>query len=359
LGYWGVGAGEIIQIFAIDSAGGWSKPINLTSVATGTLNATVEFTTITGAVSYKVVVTNTTGTYNAVGPTGNALTGGFTNATICKSAPTTAITSPEAGAPSLKVRIKEAVTENSATLNGYYDIGLFRADPSYLFNSSTTGTLTETYTSSATGITTIVGALGGGSFEQGFIDPAGGVLSLVSLSEVNVKYPKSLAKAVWTFGVPSTVNVTAGGASVTSKTLAEAESYNLGGGYSVKVLSVAGQASCTGGTAGAGGSVSGTATCNPKAAAVVNPLDPSSDPLVVMDSASGIGPAVVVGGPVVNTIAANTPGAATIASAAGQSGVRVVGDKIFAYGFTAADTTDAVDSLIKWVAGQRDTVRGV
>ena len=359
-----VNTSDVIMVYAIDTAGNWIKASNVTGVATNALT----FTAQTGASTYSVyvrdVATNGDGKYYpAYSQDGNTtlvgISGVLTGTKLCKPAGTIAAVALPAESSTLKVRIKEAVTENTATLNGYYDVALFKADPSYLFNSSTTGTLTETYTSSATGITTIVGALGGGSFEQGFIDPAGGVLSLVSLSEVNVKYPKSLAKAVWTFGVPSTVNVTAGGASVTSKTLAEAESYNLGGGYSVKVLSVAGQASCTGGTAGAGGSVSGTATCNPKAAAVVNPLDPSSDPLVVMDSASGIGPAVVVGGPVVNTIAANTPGAATIASAAGQSGVRVVGDKIFAYGFTAADTTDAVDSLIKWVAGQRDTVRGV
>jgi|GEM_PF-6932943 len=357
-------ATSVVTIYAVDAAGGWSKPVNITNQHIGGMNLT--FGTTTGAQKYNVFVSNATGAYPAMLNSTSApqidITSALTNSVICFGNSSSVMSLPsETSGTAMKVRIREPTTDNSATLDGYYEFDLFRNDASYLYNSSQTGALTSTYAAGATGVSNTLSSLvsGGASYEQGFVDPAGGSMSLLSLTEVNVKYPKKLAHAVWTFGSPSTVNVTAGGATVTSKTLAEVESYALGGGYSVKVLSVAGSASCAG-AGGKAGALSGTATCAPASGAVVTPLNPATDSLVVMDSqAGGVGPAVVVGGPLVNTLSANTPGAAAIASAPGQSGVRVVGDKVFVYGYTAADTTDAVDALINWVASQRDAVRGV
>lgn len=355
-------ATDVIQIYAVDAAGGWSQPANLSVKHAGGVNLT--FGTTSGAVKYNAFVALANGTLLTVSTNGTGTfkyidnTTAATNLFVCRGGPFIA----SGGAPTttvMKLRIYEPTTLNNATLNGYYDVDLFRADASYLFNSSNTGTLTVTYAGGATGLTHTLASLTstGQGFEQGFVDPAGGSLNTVSLSEVQIKYPKKLSSAVWTFGAPSETNVTAGGSTVTSKTLVEAESYSLGGGYSIKVSSVAGSASCAGGAAGG---LTGTATCAPASAAVVTPLNPATDSLVIMDSqASGIGPAVVVGGPLVNTLSANTPGAAAIASAPGQAGVRVVGDKVFVYGYTAADTTDAVNALINWVASQRDAVRGV
>lgn len=365
-----ISSGSVIRVYTIDDAGGWSLPVNLTTGdAQSVVNVSVPART--GAAFYKIVIQLANG--SNINARINASTTDYTaNATApsgglfyCGGAAAAGL--PAEGTTAMKLRIWEPVTDNSATLNAYYEIDLYRSDASYIFNSSQTGALTTNYASSATGLTNLLASItgigslstgNGGSFEQGFVDPAGGMLSLLSLTEANVKYPKRLAKAVWSFGSPGTTNVTAGGSTVTTKTLAEVESYALGGGYSLKVLSVAGAASCTGG--GAAGGLSGTATCAPAKAAVVTALNPATDPLVVMDSqAGGVGPAVVLGGPLVNTLSANTPGAAAIASAPGQAGVRVVGDKVFVYGYTAADTTDAVDALINWVASQRDAVRGV
>ena len=127
-------------------------------------------------------------------------------------------------------------------------------------------------------------------------------------------------------------------------------------GYIVNVTGVSG--TCAGGVAG--GEVGGTEslTCSETSAYTVTPMDTSAMPLVVLDSSSyaaGTQPLIVVGGPIVNTVAASTLSGGI--NPTDEPMVKVVGDKIVVAGYTAADTTSASNALIEWLSTNRDTLQ--
>ncbi len=72
--------------------------------------------------------------------------------------------------------------------------------------------------------------------------------------------------------------------------------------------------------------------------------------LVVLDSDAGSQPAIVVGGPFVNSVAASMEGCAALADAAsGDAKVLVEGDKICVAGYSAEDTASAGAALVDWL----------
>ncbi|PIZ91789.1 hypothetical protein COX85_02020 [Candidatus Micrarchaeota archaeon CG_4_10_14_0_2_um_filter_55_9] len=85
-------------------------------------------------------------------------------------------------------------------------------------------------------------------------------------------------------------------------------------------------------------------------------IDASTNPLVVLDSSSmaGAGSRIIVGGPMVNTVAAEVLSGTTINP--GDSMVKVVGSDIVVVGYSASDTTGAANALIKWLASNRNNV---
>lgn len=360
-----------------DTASGESL-LNTTVRADGTKNALVfnlsAATVVPGASWFNVYLLNQTGlinttlnpfTVNSTGVfTSNGRTadlggiqlgstnfsGGIVNTTTMAftSVPTSNQTR---AARSAVLRVYETDTDNSASLNGYLEIPLNSSDASYLFDSSsTTSVLKVPFVSTAAGINTIK-TLNGVSFEQGFVTPYGTKLDAVSLSSVTLKYPQRMLKAQFRFGAPSDVNVTSEGSVVTTKPLNEAESYDIGNGYKLKVKTLTGEAVCSG--------AAGAAACTPSTAAVVKALNPAQDPLVVLDRDAGAGQLIVVGGPMVNTVAASMSGADAVTQM-GSSVVKVVdGNKVLVAGYSAADTKDAVNELINWLASKRDEVRNV
>jgi len=89
---------------------------------------------------------------------------------------------------------------------------------------------------------------------------------------------------------------------------------------------------------------------------VVKALDTSASPLVVTDAqAAGYANLIVVGGPIVNTVAKDALGDGSI-TAATEAMVKVVGTKIVVAGYTAADTQAAANALIKWLADNRSSI---
>ena len=91
---------------------------------------------------------------------------------------------------------------------------------------------------------------------------------------------------------------------------------------------------------------------------MVTPLDTSADPLVVTDGSAGAQPLIVVGGPLVNSVAASALSGAPAPSASDEPVVKVQGDKILVYGYTASDTMSAASSLIQWMSQNSGSLQG-
>lgn len=347
--------GDLVAVTYTDTAGGESQMSpthNSSGSACQVRVANVSWGAVTGAAYYTVYVVNVTGAFNYSSyPTaqtqlfvGNNVSSGViaNTTTVATSGTVESVFKTR----SATLRIFEPDTDNSpSTLNAWTNVDLYQADASYLFNSSsTTSTLTLTFRTAAAGVENVKNL--NTTFEQGFYTPFGTKYESVGLSEVKLKYPQRIIHAKYQFGAPSTVNVTAAGTVTTTKPLNEAETYNIGNGYSVKINAIGGTCSTT---CTAGGSSGGS---------VVTELNPSENPIVVLDSEADSGQLIVVGGPLVNTVAAGTPGA-EVASTPGTAVVRVLGNNVLVAGYTAADTRDAVNALIDWLASNRDEVRNV
>ncbi len=184
------------------------------------------------------------------------------------------------------------------------------------------------------------------TYESGYISPRGSKAT-ASLNGGTVSYATSLAHALYTLST----GATAGAGNVATPTLNEGDSALDEAGYKVVITKI---------TAGAtGGAIAGAdgLACSSDQAYVVNALDTSRTPLVVTDTsglASGTETMILVGGPLVNTLTAQVPGFATMSP--GDAVVKVVGDKVVVAGYTAADTTDAANSLISWLASNKDSL---
>jgi len=183
----------------------------------------------------------------------------------------------------------------------------------------------------------------------------GNVVSDLSSTQWTVDYYKDIREAQF---VLSAGEVGEGGTTTTQQTLTEGNEYDLGNGYKVKVSTINAEVSpceVTCSTTGQGTecTVSGVenVVATPTTAAVVTPLNPADNPLVITDTeAAGVDKAILVGGPYVNSLVAQiselsdssfwTPGKAI---------VKVVGDKVVVAGTSAADTRKAANELIRFL----------
>lgn len=242
------------------------------------------------------------------------------------------------------------------TTEGAFSIDVGNADvkgtPRLAPNS---GTATIGYSGGAGGgnVYTINSADANSTFEVGYVSPRGSKAESISSSSVVVKYATRLANALYTLSSAGT-DTTANKATKDFKVGDEALNVN---GYKVLVKEISAAGTSTG---GAGGSVKGADRLKPsqEQAFVVTPLNTASRPLVVRDGQAGAQPLIVVGGPLVNSVAASAMSGGPAPSASDEAVVKVQGDKILVYGFTAADTQEAARSLIGWLSGNADSVTG-
>jgi hypothetical protein len=243
-----------------------------------------------------------------------------------------------------KVFIKEYDEDNLA---GTPEFTAILYDPSM-------GTAGQFVDAAASTVTSKVGYgtdVGGASptYETGFTSNRGVKFLSIGTTSASFSYPKTPVKAKYTLQTSGT-NATAG---TVSLTLGVGEKGTIDTGYVATVSSIAASAS---GSAGASGLTGLDAvTANPAKAAVVKELNTGTTPMVMLDTDAGAASAsavIVVGGPIVNTLAKDMP------AQQGDQKVVVQGGKIFVYGWTAADTTAAGNSLIAWLAQNRATIRG-
>ena len=190
------------------------------------------------------------------------------------------------------------------------------------------------------------------AWEVGFVSPRGSKLKSLSLSGAEISYALSLAQALSTLSTAGTDT----SANTATNDYKAGETALENNGYKVVVKGI----TAKGGAGGSGGSVSGVDGLRPsqEQAFVVTPLDTSSSPLVVTDASAGAQPLIVVGGPLVNQIASSALSGAPAASPSDEPVVKVQGDKILVYGYTASDTTSAANSLIAWLSQNADSLQG-
>ncbi|MBI5636090.1 hypothetical protein HY993_03975, partial [Candidatus Micrarchaeota archaeon] len=108
--------------------------------------------------------------------------------------------SNENGVRDARLRIFERSTVFNNTLNGWWEVDLYPADASYLFDSSSTSTtlLTVPYYSIAQGIGNYAGNFNK-SVESGFISPGGSELKEVTPTSVAISYSPFVRKALYSF----------------------------------------------------------------------------------------------------------------------------------------------------------------
>ncbi len=210
------------------------------------------------------------------------------------------------------------------------------------------GTAYLSYNSTFTGTNT-TGFFTGTTYESGYISPRGST-GTISLTSGSVNYATTLAHALYTL---SGAAVAGAGNVAEVGPLKEGETGLDEAGYKVVVKTIT--------AAGSGeGAISGldTLKCSSEKAYVVTALNTANTPLVVTDaSASATQQLIVIGGPLVNTVAAGIPGGDIAATAGSDAVVKVIGDKILVYGYTAADTTSAANAFIEWLALNAGTIQ--
>jgi len=195
------------------------------------------------------------------------------------------------------------------------------------------------------------------SYNAGLITPRGSVYKSIASSGASIDYATSVAYATYTLSRSSTS--TSGNTAEVTK--AEGEEYDIGAGYKVKVKTISATATATGEVAGATVSAESLAylTPNPSSADSVVALNTATNPLVVLDSdpmAAATSKLIVVGGPMVNTVAAGVSGSDAVNTPGSTPVVKAVGDKILVAGYTAADTKAAADALIAYLASMRESI---
>lgn len=240
--------------------------------------------------------------------------------------------------------------DKSATLAGKWQFQLNNTrGTSGSANFVTTSGVTQYFNNSAAVNTAV---------EEKYVSLRGATLTTLGTSGVALAYPLLLREASYYLQTTGATTTTAGTQSVIIK---EGEKGSLGG-LDITVKSVAATAAPCTVTTSSGRPLDCTAcsvdpaTLTPSisSAATVTPLDTSANRLVLLDSdAADVSQAILVGGPIVNTITKNVLPAEVQLKAAGDAVVKVVGTKVVVAGYTAADTTAASSELIKFLASRR------
>ncbi|MCX6776585.1 MAG: hypothetical protein NTY73_01270, partial [Candidatus Micrarchaeota archaeon] len=230
-----------------------------------------------------------------------------------------------------------------------FPIYRYDADNKDKFLLTTTATREIFYTGVPTPYVDSLMAIGTTTAEEGYYSERGSQFSGVDTFAASLSRARRLGEMK--FFVKSE------GANTTSATtvgpLGENESANVGGGVTVKVNSITETVgTCTAGpnalctVTGADGL---TATPSVTAANVRVALNPASQKLVVLDKdADKSATLIVVGGNLVNTVAAEVMQTTSINLATDKVVVQPIGtNRILVAGYTAADTQTAADQFIQ------------
>ncbi len=192
-------------------------------------------------------------------------------------------------------------------------------------------------------------AIGSATYEVNYVTNRGVKLTALSSGSMTLSYPKTVVKAKYSLTATGT-NATSG--SITLD-LGVGQSGTIDTGYVATVSGI--DASATGAAGACALSGDDALSASQSSAAVVAELNTRTTPLVVLDrDASSAEPLIVVGGPAVNSLA----GAGLPASPGQEAVVKVDGFKIFVAGYSAGDTADAGNELIKWLGQNRASIRG-
>ena len=191
----------------------------------------------------------------------------------------------------------------------------------------------------------------------GYITPRGSVFKSLSSTQAGIDFAKTVQYATFTLSRGSSASATGNVAEVTQT---EGDTYDIGGGYFVKVKSISATASASGGAGEVTGAVVSPESLmylqpNPSSADSIVALHTANNPLVVLDTdaaAASTSKLIVIGGPMVNAVAASLPGADAV-NTPGAAVVKAVGDKILVAGYSAMDTKAASDALISYLASKR------
>lgn len=191
--------------------------------------------------------------------------------------------------------------------------------------------------------------------EGGYISYRGNQFNSISATSANLKYSEKISHAKF---VLTTNNEYQGSNGTTGNTEAGIGGFLLNqDGYIVQITDVTG--SCSGGSCGGTGSceISGLSGLVPSETKgfVINPLDTSTNSMVILDTAAtSSSQLIAVGGPLVNAVT-NSVGFTMAANS--ESVVKVQGSTIIVAGWTAQDTTTASNELIRWLAQNRNQIQ--
>ena len=185
--------------------------------------------------------------------------------------------------------------------------------------------------------------------EQGYYSERGSQFAGVDTSTVSISRARKLGEMKF-FAKAQGANTSTG---TTVGPLGKGDTANLGGGVTIKVKDITETVgTCTAGP-NAQCTVTGkdglTATPSITTAGVRVPLNPASQKLVVLDKdADKSATLIVVGGNLVNTVAAEVMQTTTINLATDKVVVRPIGtNRILVAGYTAADTQTAADQFVQ------------
>jgi hypothetical protein len=246
--------------------------------------------------------------------------------------------------------IREAASSTSGITDTMKFTIMNDSDGSKKFLLATTTTKYMRYVgvtgTSYTGFTPLTG-----NQEPGYYTERGS--QFVDMSTSGVSVQRALRLGELKFYVKSTGTTPVEGTTVGP--LGEGESANVGGGVTVKVLNITETVgTCTAGGAGGSCQVTGkdqlTATPSVSTAIVSTPLNTKTAPIVVLDKdADQASTLIVVGGNLVNTVAADVMQSANIdLTTEGGFVAKAVGtQRILVAGITADQTKQAGDKFIQ------------
>ncbi|MFH0971289.1 MAG: S-layer protein [Candidatus Micrarchaeota archaeon] len=262
---------------------------------------------------------------------------------------------PTVNTTMVQLSIPELTEENNgtaATYTGNYHLNMFYDKTLDQFVNTIASTTADKIGYEAYGHYGQTSTVSKATKNAGYITYRGNIASSISSLGLNINYAKKVARARFTLTGGAAGNATAGNSA--SVTLKEGDPYTIGSGYSLKVDSISAKVTTTG-----AGAVSGIENLVPSVtdAAVVTQLNTDTSPLVVLDSEAGsTANMIVVGGQIVNTVAA---GAGVDIKEGDSPQVKVYGStKLVVAGYTATDTTTAGNELIKWMNDNSDKIRG-
>ena len=239
------------------------------------------------------------------------------------------------------IKVPEYITDDDNVQDYWlFDVGDGNANAPEL--TSTSGTAYFHYQNS-----------GLNAYESGYISPRGSKGASLSSTSATINYATTLAHAIYSLTQATTNSST--NPNTQTNTYTTGQTALDDSGYTVIVKGINGA-----GAISSGGNIAGIDNLKPSLAtadSVIN-LNTADTPLVVLDTnAPSNMPLIVVGGPMVNSIASQVLGIGAITSDT-EAMVKVTGTSVVVAGYSASDTQTAANALISWLSANKDKIQG-